>query len=180
MSDSRDDTPFPRGPLYAAGSLVGIVILAVVLARITGLEPSASSGKAQEATFRELKFEDRADGGVAVFDPVRGVILDVLPAGTNGFLRATLRGMARDRKRHGAGPEIPFRLALRPGGGVLLQDPVTGRMVDLRAFGKTNADVFARLLQDDRSEKLQQGQFTAPFTNPMHPQITMNQRGQTP
>ena len=69
--------------------------------------------------------------------------------GSNGFLRATLRGLARERKRHEGGPEIPFRLTAWSNGRLTLADPATGRTVDLAAFGPTNAEVFGRLLTLD-------------------------------
>jgi hypothetical protein len=43
---------------------------------------------------------------------------------------------------------MPFRIALETDGRLLLSDPATGRTVDLRAFGPTNLEVFARLLPD--------------------------------
>ncbi|MFY7781768.1 MAG: photosynthetic complex assembly protein PuhC, partial [Tagaea sp.] len=43
-------------------------------------------------------------------------------------------------------PETPFRLSMWRDGSLVLDDPATGRRVDLRAFGATNRDAFARLL----------------------------------
>jgi putative photosynthetic complex assembly protein len=69
--------------------------------------------------------------------------------GTNGFLRGTLRGLARERKREGLDGTVPFRLSQTRAGHLLLTDPATGRFVDLGSFGPTNAAVFARLLTAD-------------------------------
>jgi putative photosynthetic complex assembly protein len=66
--------------------------------------------------------------------------------GTNGFLRATLRGLATERKRESQGAEVPFRLTAFADGRLTLLDPVTGRLVDLGAFGRTNEDAFAHLM----------------------------------
>ena len=66
--------------------------------------------------------------------------------GANGFLRGTLRGLARERKRQGVGAEQPFRLIGRADGRLTLEDPATGRRVDLESFGPTNAAVFAQML----------------------------------
>jgi len=72
--------------------------------------------------------------------------VDVVAPGTNGFLRGTLRGLARERKRQGIGPEAPFRLTAHDDGRLTLADPATGRRVDLESFGPTNAAVFSQLL----------------------------------
>jgi len=95
---------------------------------------------------RDVNFMDRSDGGVDVIDAVSGQPIDIVQPGTNGFLRGTLRGLARERKRQGFGPEIPFTLSGRADGRLTLQDPATGRRVDLDSFGPTNSLVFARLL----------------------------------
>ena len=65
---------------------------------------------------------------------------------TNGFLRGTMRGLARERKRLGVSPAIPFDLIGRADGRLTLVDPGTGRRVDLESFGPENAAVFAALM----------------------------------
>ncbi len=72
--------------------------------------------------------------------------VDTVAPGTNGFLRGTMRGLARERKRQGVGPELPFRMIGRADGKLTLEDPGTGRRVDLGSFGPTNAAVFAQLM----------------------------------
>ena len=61
--------------------------------------------------------------------------IDVVAPATNGFLRATMRGLARQRLRQDADHEIPFRLTAGPTGGLTLEDPTTGRRVEMEAFG---------------------------------------------
>jgi putative photosynthetic complex assembly protein len=150
VSRSPAERAFPRAPLAGAGVLIAIVILLVAAARIAGpaeAEPSDTPAVEQ----RELVFEDRADGSVVVFDARSGAIIEAFPAGTNGFLRATMRGLARERRARGLGSEAPFRLAARADGRITLDDPATGRRVDLAAFGRTNAAAFASLLERDRT-----------------------------
>lgn len=137
--------PLPRGPLIGAGVLVGMTILFVLLTRLTGLGASQIV-PATPLTVRNLHFSDLPNGAIAVYDVKEGRAIDVVAPGTNGFLRATLRGLARERKRQGIGDATPFRLIGGEHGRLTLEDPATGRHVDLEAFGATNADVFARLL----------------------------------
>ena len=75
-----------------------------------------------------------------------GEVAAVLAPGTEGFIRAALRGLARDRRREDLGPGKPFRLSAWPGGGLTIEDMATGRTLDLRAFGHTQAEAFGRLL----------------------------------
>lgn len=145
MSDPFDNQPFPRGALIAAGLLVLGSLAAVAAVRVTG-EGMTTTPPATTIAERELRFADRTDGGVDVIDARSGDRLDVLKPGTEGFVRATLRSLVRDRKRQGIGAETPFKLAAGEGGRLTLLDPATGRRVDLEAFGQTNAAAFARLL----------------------------------
>ena len=48
--------------------------------------------------------------------------------GQSGFVRGTLRGLARERKRMGLGAEQPFVLMGRADGRLTLKDPATGRV----------------------------------------------------
>jgi putative photosynthetic complex assembly protein len=147
MAASLQPERFPRGPLVAIGGLLAVTLLLVSAARITGHRDD--TGVAPSATARELRFEDRSDGGVAVYDArTNGVVGSVAP-GEDGFVRATMRSLARERLRVGAGPEVPFRLASHGDGRITLEDPTTGRRLALEAFGPTNAAAFARFLDTD-------------------------------
>lgn len=144
MNDHVADAPFPRAPLLGAALLVGLALLAVAFVRITGLG-ATHTPDAAAVVVRDFRFEDRSDGSVAVIDASNGWQVEVV-TGANGFLRGTLRGLARERKRQGVGAEQPFRLTGRADGRLTLEDPATGRRVDLESFGPTNAAVFARML----------------------------------
>ena len=65
--------------------------------------------------------------------------------GQQGFLRGSLRALARSRQRAGQGPEQPFVLTGHTDGRLVLLDPVTGDRINLESFGPTNAAVFAQL-----------------------------------
>jgi putative photosynthetic complex assembly protein len=136
----------PRGVLLGAGALLAVVLLAVAAVRFSGHGAAAFPPTASRIDTRELRFEDRPDGSVAVYDTRAGELAHRLAPGRDGFIRATLRTFARERKRLGIGPEAPFRLTAYADGRLTLEDPVTGRRVDLEAFGPANAGAFARLL----------------------------------
>jgi putative photosynthetic complex assembly protein len=148
-------SPRPSVPLwqvFAVGALLVAVLAATVLSRPTPGEFDARrAGRAQSSV--DLRFEDRADGGVSVRRADDGSEVAVLAPGTEGFMRATLRGLARERRRDGLGPEKPFRLTAWAGGGLGLEDTATGRVLDMRAFGPTQAEAFARLLPAPKEDK---------------------------
>jgi len=145
VSDPFGDRPFPRGALAGAALLVVFALIAAAVGRLSGIGTVRLASPAPVAVL-ELRFEDRADGGVAVYAARDGRLVDVLAPGTNGFARGALRGLARDRKRQGIGAEPPFRLTRWADGRLSLEDPATGRRIDLEAFGPTNAAAFARLM----------------------------------
>jgi putative photosynthetic complex assembly protein len=136
---------FPRGALLGAGALVTIAILAATTGRLTGIGASRTpDGTAVES--RDLRFTDRSDGAVVITEAGSGRVVEVAQPGTNGFLRSTMRGLARDRKRRDIGEAAAFRLTRWADGRLSLEDEATGRRIDLGAFGPTNAGVFAHLM----------------------------------
>lgn len=145
MNDSFRATSFPAAPLVGAATLVIVALVGVSAFRASGLETTrvAESPVVSQA---ELRFTDQPDGSILVLAGHDGSMVDVVAPGTNGFLRGTLRGLARERHRQGIGREQPFQLVGHADGRITLIDPATGRHVDLEAFGPTNAGVFVRLL----------------------------------
>jgi putative photosynthetic complex assembly protein len=145
MTDASDFRPVPRFALTLAGAAVASSICLAAVGRLTG---SANSDPTAPAVLsRSLVFRDQPNGAVAVFDAsnASAPIALVAPE-TNGFLRATMRGLARQRLREDASHDIPFRLTQWADGRLTLEDPTTGRRVEMEAFGATNEEAFARLL----------------------------------
>ncbi|MGE5714740.1 MAG: photosynthetic complex assembly protein PuhC [Betaproteobacteria bacterium] len=147
MSDPFADHPVPRGPLLAAGSLAVIALIAAAAVRLTGVGATAHA-EAPITQERALRFADRTDGGVDVLDAASGRSVAVLEPGEGGFVRVTLRSLARDRKRQGIGAQPVFLLQTTADGRLTLEDSATGQRIDLKAFGPTNAGAFARLMSE--------------------------------
>ena len=62
-------------------------------------------------------------------------------------MASALRLMGQSRElRSKAGPEAPFVLILWNDGKLSLSDPATGDVLELAAYGPTNAKTFAQLL----------------------------------
>lgn len=162
---------FPRAPLYGAAALVAFAIVSVAAIRLLGTPaPGAPIELALESV--QLQFEDRAEGVIAVYDASSGVQLGQLPAGTDNFLRATLRGLVRGRDAMKSQDRSAFGLYQLDDGRLMLVDSVTGREVDLWAFGETNAGAFARFLPSRTLQMTQNtntsgGEYDAVATEPM-------------
>jgi putative photosynthetic complex assembly protein len=145
MSQLKAEQPIPRMAIAAMAGLLAMAVIFAATARLTGVgtfhAPVVAAAKSVD-----LVFADRADGAVEVTGGGRTTVLE---PGTNGFIRGVMRGLARDRRARGIGAEVPFHLVRRVDGRLSLEDPATGRVLDLGAFGPTNADAFSRLLPTD-------------------------------
>jgi putative photosynthetic complex assembly protein len=135
---------FPRWVLLCAGGVLAFSLVAVGLVRLTGNGPDQRPAAATQQ--RELRFEDRPDGSIAIIDGRTGEAVSSVQ-GEQGFVRGALRALARERKARGLGSELSFQLMVRADGGLTLYDPATSQRVDLEAFGPSNAENFGRLLK---------------------------------
>lgn len=135
----------PRWAVVVIGAVLLATLSAVAIVRLGGTEIREPDAPAVKT--RALRFEDRSDGSVAVIDHLRGDVVAEL-SGEQGFLRGSMRAMARERVRAGGTRTQPFELIARADGRLTLYDPVAGTRIDLESFGPTNSAVFARLLQD--------------------------------
>ena len=146
MTAARPADPlFPRGALIGAALLLAFTITSAAISRISGLG-TVQMPESALVESRPLRFEDMRDGSIRVTDARTGQVAASVEPGTNGFIRGTLRGLARERKRQGIGIEPPFMLTRWADGRLSLEDPTTGRVIALDAFGPTNGEAFAQLL----------------------------------
>lgn len=134
---------FQRAPLLGIFAVVGLSLVVAATGRITHIGAVQTTGSLVAA--RDLTFADGADGSVVVTDARDGTPVAQF-TGENGFLRGMMRGMARTRKSEGVGPQDPFRLSAWSDGRLTLDDPATGRHIELQAFGSSNTGVFGHLL----------------------------------
>ena len=129
---------------YGLGVMLAGILALVVL---SAGEKQSDRRPVNEAIFaRDILFSDRVDGGISIRDASTGQMIGEISPGEGGFVRGALRGFARERRLQNPGMESPLRLAAVQGGAIVLEDPVSGRWTDLRAFGATNAQSFADIL----------------------------------
>jgi putative photosynthetic complex assembly protein len=132
-----------RGLLMVALAAIALAIGWAAWSRHSG-QP-LHEADAPLAAERLLRFEDRPDGSLRVSDARSGALVQVI-TGEAGFARGTLRSFMRERRRTGAGPELPLALRAYGDGRLSLSDPATGQRVELDSFGPANASVFAQML----------------------------------
>jgi putative photosynthetic complex assembly protein len=99
---------------------------------------------------QQMRFLDNPEGGVRV-ESADGRVIASFGIGEGGFLRGVLRGFARDRRSRDMGSQEAFTLTRHQDGRLSLADSASGRVVELDAFGPTNAGLFGRLLIEGRS-----------------------------
>jgi len=150
-SELLSDPASLRMPLMAAGALVVLSIIGVAAVRWSGVPISTPDAPVVSA--RVLQFADRQDGGIDVTDVGTGRLVETV-TGQSGFIRGTLRGLARERRRAGIGAAEPFALLAHSDGRLTLLDPSTSRRVDLESFGPTNLAEFVRMLPDQQPKAL--------------------------
>ena len=128
--------------------LAGLAVICGTLFLVGGRQaPSVEvRGAERPAIERLVHFDDVSDGSVVIRDAQNNQVLARFPVAEGGFVRGSIRALARERRQEGQGREAPFRLASWADGQLTLDDAATGRRIDLTAFGATNAGVFLRLL----------------------------------
>jgi putative photosynthetic complex assembly protein len=152
MDEAAHDPRVPKGALIAVAVVFFFTIAAAATVRITG-QGGVHMTLPALVESRDLRFEDGKDGAVLVLDANNRELITALEPGTYGFVRVVMRGMARERKVAAVNAEPVFRLARYVNGQVTLTDLATNKLIDLNAFGSSNLDAFARLMNIKGSSK---------------------------
>ena len=137
----------PILPIWFRSGMLAMLLVALVYA-VFGGQGDALEGidRGQALASRDLHFFDEANGVVSVRDAASGDELARIASGEDGFIRSVMRGLVRTRNARGIGREVPFRLTAWDRGFLSLEDPATGQLVELTAFGPDNVAAFSRLV----------------------------------
>ena len=149
----RNIPPDPFGRRPRRREVLPWVVIAILAASVGGIAVLSRTyhvGTTPNATAvrqADLLMEDHDDGSISVYDASTHALVDTVPPKTNGFLRVVLAGMVRERRQDDMGsPTIPFHLTRWSDGRLTLTDAATHQLIELEAFGHTNEEAFARLL----------------------------------
>jgi putative photosynthetic complex assembly protein len=143
---THHESPLGQGtpwPIWALSALLLLTLAAVAWQSRIGGGPVAQE-TASVQWQRSLRFEDRPNGDIAVLDAASQREVARFQ-GEQGFLRGSLRALARERQRRGLGSEAPFELTGHVDGRITLRDTATGQRIALESFGPTNSAVFSQL-----------------------------------
>ena len=143
-SSTHTKTKASRLPGVLAAGLLLLTVMLVLVSKIVSLK--APIDQAPVTWQKELLFADGPAGEVVVQDFQTKEVLARFE-GEQGFVRGTLRALARERKRRDIGPEKPFELVARHDGRLTLYDPSTSQHIDLDSFGPSNVALFRNLHQ---------------------------------
>jgi putative photosynthetic complex assembly protein len=137
--------PFPKAALYGAAALIVFTFALAAFSRLTGSKmdwvPDADS-----AVTRDVRFGTAADGAIVISDAKTGQVLGSYAHETNAFVRSVAHGLEIERGLvHGA-KDQPYRITRWSDGRVTVDDPVSGRSVELGAFGQSQVQTFSKLL----------------------------------
>lgn len=131
-------------PQFAVLSL-GFLLLGLFAIRQAGVSPQDTQEQVQWQ--RDLRFLDGPQGEIVVLDALTETEISRIE-GEQGFLRGTLRALARERKRRDVGSGPAFELLAHANGRMTLKDTATGQHIDLASFGPSNVAVFERIKDD--------------------------------
>lgn len=145
MSDPFKNQAIPRAALIGAGFLV-VMSLVVTTAHVHFGFGAGVHGPGDVLHERQLVFTDQTTGGILVLDGESGELVQAYEPGDGNFVRNLMRILARERKIVGGSSDVPFRLIMREGGYLSLEDPITARSIELNAFGQDNLATFVSLL----------------------------------
>ncbi len=147
-------------PTVPRGALIGVAAILIFTMAMTGAvrfglipqsaDPAASRAAADVTAVqtRNLRFADRTDGAVVISDADTGDTVKIIEFGQGGFLRATMRRMAKARLAAGVGADPAFKLTRWENGALSLRDPETGRQAELYGFGADHTKTFADMLPE--------------------------------
>ena len=141
-----------RGAIIHRRALIACCVIAVLTVVIAATVKWTGTGEyyapeTDAVLVAELRFEDEADGIVAVYNNVTGARLIEYGLDEGVFVRSVMRGVARQRRLRGQGPEAPVELSRHEDGQIWLLDPASGTHIYLGAFGPDNVGAFEEILE---------------------------------
>lgn len=153
MTDAGTQTSsFRPMPLIFAIALVFSALAVALGARLSGVGTTHLDYTTVVAS-RNLVFEDGSNGVISVRDGDTGQQIGEVMPGNDGFVRAVMRILARDRLIAGGERMTPFTLTRWDNGRLTIADPATGKKTELVGFGASNEEAFAKFLSKGSGQR---------------------------
>lgn len=145
MGDPFEGEIFPPWVLKTTGVIILLAIVFAAVARFTGFgDQGVATAPVVEA--REIRFTQTETNAIRVADAKTGQLIETIEPDSDQFLRGALRSLKRERAKFEEAAGQAYRVTRRTDGQVTLEDPATGQIIDLRAYGPTNVAAVARFL----------------------------------
>ena len=106
----------------------------------------SSSGAGPPGISERIVVRDLANGAVGIFHAESGAAIVRYESGQGAFVRTIFRSLVRDRRVQGVSAEPIFILYALGTGDITVEDPSTNSRIQLKAFGKPNAEHFRQML----------------------------------
>ncbi len=143
----------PIGKRHFQMMLAAMLVTLLYATYITQFNTPTKEESATYLKTTNLVFKDDQNGDILIevlpnetATTVTGTSKVLRFSGEQGFLRGTLRALARERRLRNLSPAAPFVLALDQEGRLSITDSLTHKGIDLEAFGPDNSAVFEQLL----------------------------------
>lgn len=145
--DQSNAPPFPVGALYAAASVIAFSLIITSLAVFMGYRMTWTP-PAQPASVLAIHFEiDKNDGDIVITDALTKRQLAQMPSQTNRFVKSLAGGLDFQRTRDGHATSAPYEVVRWDDGRLSLRDPITGKQIELAAFGRNQVLIFAEIME---------------------------------
>lgn len=135
-----------RRAILAAGCLVLFSLAGVTASRLAGYKWHWQP-EGEIVSTRDIRFVQKADGVVAVEDARSGATLGAYPFNENAFMRTVMLSFRHERAFIAGDHRDPYKIEQWADGRVTVFDPVTGRSIEMAAFGRHQVETFAALLR---------------------------------
>ncbi len=153
----NNKVPFsPIGTKHFLGMLMAMLLTLLYATYVTQFHKNEPIYESLVIEKTSLIFKDDTNGDILI-----EVVTDTINAkeakyqmrlsGEQGFVRGTLRALARERKSRNLSRDVPFDLELHQDGRLSIKDPLTNSFIALEAFGPDNVDVFLKILSQSKS-----------------------------
>ena len=135
----------PKAMLRVMFALVVFILIAVSVARVSGLSLVGSPPQSEVVATASLYLLSDKSGGVRVLSS-EGVLLANLSGEEGGFVSVVARAVDYERRKQGVELNTSIEVIWRENGRISVYDPSTAWQADLMGFGADNSRAFAMLL----------------------------------
>ena len=142
---NRQPEKIPKAMLRLMFALVVFVLLAVSVARVSGLSLVGTPPQSEVVAKASLYLFSERSGAVRVLNS-QDVLLVNLSGEEGGFVAGVARAVEYERKKQGLELNAPIEVIWRENGRISVYDPSTAWQADLMGFGADNSRAFAMLL----------------------------------